>query len=203
MFLLVGLPEAILRCLLLVVDCTPPVSDCLDESGVFLWRHHHCTMVLHAHILPGGLTIGLLVAAVQRCSLTPSTWSSSAAQTHYVTMAYLGVWCCNMLTNRGLESFLLRLQFGPKGSGFERSNVYRWNKQRKRQVTVVEWLVLWVGRRAEILVATPVSCSTLEISVQMWSVAANVLNKQLLMTEKRWCSSLVVREGLTAPRATL
>jgi hypothetical protein len=33
-------------------------------------------MVLHAHISPTGWTKGLLVAAVQRHSLTPSTWSS-------------------------------------------------------------------------------------------------------------------------------
>jgi hypothetical protein len=36
-----------------------------DKSGVFLCGHHS-TMVLHAHTSPGGRTIGLLVATVQR-----------------------------------------------------------------------------------------------------------------------------------------
>jgi hypothetical protein len=34
---------------------------------------YHSTMVLRIRILSGGLTVGLLVAAVQRCSLTPLT----------------------------------------------------------------------------------------------------------------------------------
>jgi hypothetical protein len=49
----------------------------VDESEVFLCLHQHSTMVLHAHISPGGWTIGPLVAAVQRQSLTPLTWSLS------------------------------------------------------------------------------------------------------------------------------
>jgi hypothetical protein len=55
-------------------------QDCqralVDESGIFLCRDHS-TMAIHAHVSPGGWTIGPLVAAVQRRSLTPSTWSSS------------------------------------------------------------------------------------------------------------------------------
>jgi hypothetical protein len=42
----------------------------------YFWFSRHSTMVLHAHISPGGWTIGPLVAAVLRRSLTPSTWSS-------------------------------------------------------------------------------------------------------------------------------
>jgi hypothetical protein len=38
---------------------------------------YHSTMVLHAHIPPGGWAIGPLVVAVQRRSPTSSTWSSS------------------------------------------------------------------------------------------------------------------------------
>jgi hypothetical protein len=34
---------------------------------------YHCTIALHTRISLGGRTVGLLVAAVQRCSLTPST----------------------------------------------------------------------------------------------------------------------------------
>jgi hypothetical protein len=34
------------------------------------------TMVLHAHVITWGMTIGRLVAAVQRYCFTPSTWSS-------------------------------------------------------------------------------------------------------------------------------
>jgi hypothetical protein len=51
-------------------------SALLDESGFFPCQHHS-TMVLHVHVSPGGWTIGLLVAAVQRCNLTPSIWSIS------------------------------------------------------------------------------------------------------------------------------
>jgi hypothetical protein len=49
----------------------------------FTCRYHY-TMVLHAHVLPEGWAIGPLVA-VQRRSLTPSTWSwssSSSSRTH-------------------------------------------------------------------------------------------------------------------------
>jgi hypothetical protein len=53
------------------LDCQWPL---VDES-VSPCRYHS-TMVLHAHISPGGWTIGPLVAAVQRRGLTPSTWSS-------------------------------------------------------------------------------------------------------------------------------
>jgi hypothetical protein len=44
----------------------------VDESGIFLLTSFH-----HGSpsISSGGLTIGLLVAAVQRRSLTPWTWS--------------------------------------------------------------------------------------------------------------------------------
>jgi hypothetical protein len=41
----------------------------------FLCRRHS-TMVVHAHTSPDEWTIGPLVAAFQRRSLTPSTWSS-------------------------------------------------------------------------------------------------------------------------------
>jgi hypothetical protein len=34
---------------------------------------YHSTVALHTHMSPGGRTTGLLVAAVQRHSLTPST----------------------------------------------------------------------------------------------------------------------------------
>jgi hypothetical protein len=37
-------------------------------------------VALHVHTSPGGWTIGPLVAAVQRHTLTPSTWTSS---THF------------------------------------------------------------------------------------------------------------------------
>jgi hypothetical protein len=47
----------------------------LADESIFL-RRHHSTMVLHAHISPVESTISPLVAAVQRCSLTPSTWTS-------------------------------------------------------------------------------------------------------------------------------
>jgi hypothetical protein len=36
----------------------------MDESGVLPGRYHS-TMILHAHMLPGGQTIGLLVDIVQ------------------------------------------------------------------------------------------------------------------------------------------
>jgi hypothetical protein len=52
----------------------------LPESSCGRIRSFPCpyysTRVLHAHILPGGLTIYSLVAADQRRSLAPSTWSS-------------------------------------------------------------------------------------------------------------------------------
>jgi hypothetical protein len=44
------------------------------------------TIVPYAHVSPGGWTIGPLVAAVQRRSFAPSTWSSSIAEnTYFVT----------------------------------------------------------------------------------------------------------------------
>jgi hypothetical protein len=36
---------------------------------------YHSTVAIHAHISPGGWTIGLLVSAVLRHSLTPWTWT--------------------------------------------------------------------------------------------------------------------------------
>jgi hypothetical protein len=63
MSLLVGLPE----------------SSC-EQVKSFLCRHHHSTMVLHAHISLAGWTIGPLKATVQRHSLTPSTWSASSSR---------------------------------------------------------------------------------------------------------------------------
>jgi hypothetical protein len=52
-------------------------------------------MVLHAHVSHGGWTIGLLVAAVQRHSLTPLTSSSSRIKSHCIkssATAHLVVW---------------------------------------------------------------------------------------------------------------
>jgi hypothetical protein len=40
---------------------------------------YHSTMALYTHISPGGWTIGLLVATVQRYSLIPSTWTTTTA----------------------------------------------------------------------------------------------------------------------------
>jgi hypothetical protein len=47
-------------------------SAVVDTSGA-LPRRDHSTTVLHAHISSGAWTIGPLVAAVQRRSLTPSS----------------------------------------------------------------------------------------------------------------------------------
>jgi hypothetical protein len=44
----------------------------VDEPEVLPCRYHS-SMVLHAHISPGGWTVGPLVAAVRRHSLTPLT----------------------------------------------------------------------------------------------------------------------------------
>jgi hypothetical protein len=46
----------------------------VDESGVS--PVCHSTITLHAHISPGGRTIGQLAVAVQRRSLTLSTWTA-------------------------------------------------------------------------------------------------------------------------------
>jgi hypothetical protein len=67
------------------------------ESGAFL-SQHHSTMVLHAHISPKGWTIGLLVATVQRLSLTPMTSSSSSSS--YYSTALQGK-SCNRSQNTG------------------------------------------------------------------------------------------------------
>jgi hypothetical protein len=37
-----------------------------SSSSVFSCQYHHSIIVIHAHISPGGRTVGPLVAAVQR-----------------------------------------------------------------------------------------------------------------------------------------
>jgi hypothetical protein len=68
-----------------VVGCQRALVDELVCSC-----RYHSTMVLHAHMPPGGWTIGSLVAAVQRRSLTPATQrrrlsSSSSSSAHRTT----------------------------------------------------------------------------------------------------------------------
>jgi hypothetical protein len=65
-------------CLLPVDSALRNARALVDESGVFLCGHHS-TMVPHAHISSRGRTIGTLVAAVQRRSVTPA---SNAAYRH-------------------------------------------------------------------------------------------------------------------------
>jgi hypothetical protein len=50
-------------------------SDTGTGSSTFPCRYHS-TVPLHTHILPGGLTIGLLMATVQRHGFTPSSWTT-------------------------------------------------------------------------------------------------------------------------------
>jgi hypothetical protein len=50
---------------------SPPVFSC---------QYHHSTVALHTHVTAGGWTIGPLMEAVQRHSLTPSTWTTTAAR---------------------------------------------------------------------------------------------------------------------------
>jgi len=76
---------------LLLDDCW---WDCqralMDELVVFLCGYYS-TIILHAHISPGGLTLRSLVAAVQRRSLTPSMWSSALSNEH-VEVAAMTSW---------------------------------------------------------------------------------------------------------------
>jgi hypothetical protein len=50
------------------------------SSSVFPCQKHF-TMALHSHISPGRYTTGSLVAAFQRSSLTPSTWTTTTSYT--------------------------------------------------------------------------------------------------------------------------
>jgi hypothetical protein len=56
----------------------------LESSGDRIRSQYHSTVALHSHISPGRWTVGLLVATVQRRSITTLTWwwsSSSSLST--------------------------------------------------------------------------------------------------------------------------
>jgi len=68
----------------------------ISPSSLIFTCQYHSTMALHTHISPGGRTIGPLVTAVQRHSLTPSTRTTTTvaifaceAQEHYLSVRTL------------------------------------------------------------------------------------------------------------------
>jgi hypothetical protein len=61
---------------------------------------YHSAVALDAHISPGGWTIGPLVAAVQRRSLTTSIWTTTTTTTSGVFLSRFSDWiflCCSLL----------------------------------------------------------------------------------------------------------
>jgi hypothetical protein len=74
----------------------------VDESGIFPCRYLP-VMVLHAYISPGGWTITPMTAAVQRRSLTASTWTIT---TMLLWLFYMFIIC--HITMRMMKLFLFK-----------------------------------------------------------------------------------------------
>jgi hypothetical protein len=53
----------------------------LSPNSLAFPCRYHSTVPLHTHILPGGITIGLLMATVQRHGFTPSSWTALPKRT--------------------------------------------------------------------------------------------------------------------------
>jgi hypothetical protein len=89
-------------------------QDCqralVDESGVFLCQYHSA-MVSHVHISPGGLTICPLVAAVQRCSISPSAWSSWLVSVEMCFMRTAGCIFLDSLTVKWIQKYNIIIIF--------------------------------------------------------------------------------------------
>jgi hypothetical protein len=85
-----------------------------ESSGGRISCQYHSTMVLHAHISPRGWTVATLAVAVQRRSLTSSTWSVLGIQEDNLLRDNCDLWTSNsfitsvipsdLMTGRGISS---------------------------------------------------------------------------------------------------